>query len=417
MEKKVYTMSQKEINRLQVIEKVESKQISQLEAAQQLGIRARQVRRLQATYRSKGVTGLLSERRGKPSNNKLSDTIKSKAVELIEKKYADFGPTLAHEKLTENHDMNLSVESCRKIMIKHKIWKPKRKKIATIHAMRTRRSARGELVQIDGSPHAWFEDRGPKCTLLVFVDDATSEIMQLHFEAEESTQGYFDATKKYLFKHGVPVALYSDRHGIFRVNIPEAKTGTGETQYSRAMRELGISLINANSPQAKGRVERLNGILQDRLVKELRLQNISTIAFANQFALEYVVEYNKRFSVEAASSVDAHQPLVLDEIAVDNILCHRYARKITKNLEVHYQNKIYQIQPVGKGYTLRQAHVGVYDCRGIVTLMYKGKPLDYKIFEKAQRGTPIASSKQINTMVDKRCHKPPAENHPCRRTI
>jgi len=339
---------------------------------------------------------------------------------LIRKKYPDFGPTLAHEKLTEVHGLKLSVESLRGIMMTSGIWKGKKRKVVATHQMRTRRSCLGELIQIDGSPHAWFENRGPRCCLLVFVDDATGRIMMLHFEEEESAQGYFDATYKYIILHGIPVAFYSDRHGIFRVNIKEAQSGTGETQYSRSLRELDITLINANSPQAKGRVENKNGTLQDRLVKELRLQDISDIKSANDFLPGFIKDFNRRFAKIPASSTNLHRKRQLPPKLLRHILSHQHERTITKNLEVHYQNKVYQIQSKTPGYTMRKAKIKVHDDCGKVTLIYKGKSLPYKIFEKHQNVTLIASSKQVNSMLEKTQKPPskprykPSQNHPWR---
>jgi hypothetical protein len=362
-------MSPKEIDRLTVMEKIKLKQVTQGDAAKALGLERRQVIRIYQSYLSEGASGLVSKRRGKQSNNRLSEELKQRAIELVKTHYSDFGPTLAHEKLTEEHQLSLSVESLRQLMIREAIWKGKKRKQVIHHQIRARRSEYGELVQIDGSPHAWFEERGPRCTLLVFVDDATGRIMQLLFEPEESTAGYMEAIRQYLSKHGRPIAFYSDKHGIFRVNIKEAKSGTGETQLSRALRELDIELINANTPQAKGRVERMNGTLQDRLVKELRLKGISDIESAHKFLPEFIESYNKKFAIEPASPVDAHRLTIPDDKNLDLILCQRHTRTISKNLEVRYNNTIYQIQSDDAGYTMRQQKVSVHDHDGVVTLM------------------------------------------------
>ena len=282
--------------------------------------------------------------------------------------------------------------------------------------MRQRRAQYGELVQIDGSPHAWFEDRAEPCTLLVFVDDATGKIMQLHFEEQESCYGYMDALRGYLMQHGCPLNLYSDKHGIFRVNIKQARGGTGETQFSRALRELGIGLVHANTPQAKGRVERMNATLQDRLVKELRLRGISTIEQANAFLLEFIEDFNKRFAVKAASGKDAHRQVIPSEGQLEQILCKRCTRVISKNLEVHYQNKIYQIKTEDMGYTLRGAKVSVNDYKGKVSLVYKHKQLDYTVMELAKRINPVVDSKSLDTHMRKQSQWKPPSNHPWKRT-
>ena len=415
-------MSQKEIHRLEVLEKLLSKQLSQLAAADLLGMSTRHLRRLQHEYKLYGAAVLVSKKRGKASNNQLCPKVKALAISLIQECYADFGPTLAHEKLTEQHQLNLSVESVRQLMLKNGLWRGKKRKVIQTHQMRVRRSCLGELIQIDGSPHAWFEDRGPRCCLLVFVDDATGRIMMLHFEEEESTQGYFDATYQYILAYGLANTFYSDKHGIFRVNIREAEEGTGETQFSRALKTLDIQLINAHSPQAKGRVENKNGTLQDRLVKELRLRKINDIQTANQFLPEFIQDYNKRFAKPAASPVDAHRPLKLSKLELRKILSHHYERTITKNLEVHYKNNIYQIQTKTPSYAMRKAKVLVQDDRGEVTLIYKDKPLAYEIFDKNNATTPVANTKQINQYVDKKAKEikkaqpRPAPNHPWRES-
>lgn len=408
------TMSLREVNRLEVFEQVASKRITQVEGGRRLGLGKGQMIRLFKAYRTSGACGLISKRRGQPSNNRLSEGLKSEALALLKEHYIDFGPTFAHEKLTEVHGLQLSVESLRQLMVQSDLWKGKQRREVKVHQMRTRRSSYGELVQIDGSPHAWFEDRGPRCTLLVFVDDATGKLMQLHFEPEESTQGYFDASRKYFSQHGRPVAFYSDKHGIFRVNIKEAKSGTGETQFGRAMRELDIQVFHANSPQAKGRVERMNGTLQDRLIKEMRLKGISDIAAANTFAPTYIAAHNKRFSVAARSPVDAHRKALPDAPVLGQILCQRHIRTLTKNLEAHYNNKVYQIQIATQGYAMRGAKVHVCDQQGKVTILYKQRVLSYTIFDKGHRTTPIVSSKQINSRVQKHVKHKPSVDHPWR---
>ena len=382
-----------------VLEKVISKQLTQAEAAKMLKLSRRQVVRICKRYRADGPEGLISRHRGRLANNKLSDKTKESALKLIKERYHDFGPTFAHEKLTELHGLKMSVESLRQLMVKGGIWKRKKRKSSPVHQMRVRRSQYGELVQIDGSPHAWFEDRGPRCTLLVFVDDATGKIMQLYFEPEESTAGYMEAIRRYLPQHGRPLAFYSDRHGIFRVNIKDAKNGTGETQLSRALRELDIELINANSPQAKGRVERMNSTLQDRLVKEMRIKGVSDIESANKFVPEFIESYNKKFAVEPASPIDAHQLTIPDNKNLGLILCQRHIRIISKNLRVRHNNKVYQIKTTGMGYTMRNARVQVNDNKGAVTLVYKNKSLPYEIFNPNQRPTPVVEALLINSAI------------------
>jgi hypothetical protein len=229
---------------------------------------------------------------------------------LIAKRYPDFGPTFACEKLREAQGFDLSVATVRRLMTAAGFWIPRKLRPPKVHQPRNRRSCLGELVQIDGSDHRWFEERGPSCTLLVFIDDATSRLMTLHFTQIESTFSYFEAMEHYLSAHGKPVALYSDKFSVYRVNANnyEEKTfGKGITQFGRACFELNIDTWCANSSQAKGRVERANLTLQDRLVKELRLREIDSKEAANAYAPSFIADYNARFAKPPRSAHDAHR--------------------------------------------------------------------------------------------------------------
>ncbi len=407
------TMSQKELTRLEVIQRTEKKTLKQKEAAKMLGISERHVKRLLRAYRQSGAEGLISKRRGKPSNNQMKEEVKQQAIDLIYSQYHDFGPTLAHEKLTEKHALKLSVETVRKLMITEGLWKPKKAKKLVVHQMRERRACLGELVQLDGSPHKWFEDRGEACNLLTFIDDATGKLMELYFTPGETTFSYFAATQRYLPRYGKPVAFYSDKNGIFKVNIPNALTGSGMTQFGRAMKELDIEIICANTPQAKGRVERVIEVLQDRLVKEMRLRGISNIDVANEYAFEYMTEYNARFAVQPRSSHDAHRPL-LPSADLALIFTKQEQRILSKNLTLQYEKVIYQIQTSRPSYAMRKAPVTVCeDAQGKVTILYKGRSLDYTIYLKQQRQAEVVSSKSIDHKL-KQPYKP-AKNHPWRR--
>ena len=406
-------MSQKELTRLEVIQRTEKKTLKQKEAAKMLGISVRHVKRLLRAYRQSGAEGLISKRRGKPSNNRLNAEVKKQSIDLIYSQYHDFGPTLAHEKLTEKHALKLSVETVRKLMITEGLWKPKKAKKLVVHQMRERRACLGELVQLDGSPHKWFEDRGEACNLLAFIDDATGRLMELYFTPGETTFSYFAATQRYLPRYGKPVAFYSDKNGIFKVNIPNALTGSGMTQFGRAMKELDIEIICANTPQAKGRVERVIEVLQDRLVKEMRLRGISNIEAANEYTLEYITEYNARFAVQPRSSHDAHRPL-LPSADLALIFTKQEQRILSKNLTLQYEKVIYQIQTSRPSYAMRKAPVTVCeDAQGKVTILYKGRYLDYTIYLKQHRQAEVVSSKAIDDKL-KKPHKP-AKDHPWRR--
>lgn len=361
-----------------------------------MGLTTRQVKRLQFQYPQKGLIGLASKHRGKPSQNHLDPEEISKAITLIKERYHDFGPTLVHEKLVEVHEMTISVESVRKLMIKEGIWRGKKRKVIPVHQQRARRSSLGELIQRNGSDHDWFEGRREKCCLIIMIDDATSQIMWLHFSEVETTEAYFTSIEEYMKRYGRPICFYSDRHSIFRVNMKEAESGNGEAQFGRAMRELGIEIICANSSQAEGRVEKANGTLQDRLIKEMRLKGISDISTANAYLSEFIENYNRRFAIEAANKIDAHRKELPDEETIKLILSEHHLRKVSKNLEISYKNVTYQIQSKTSSYSMRKAIITVSVRQEKVILLYKGKILDYKIYDRNNRPAKVIISKQLN---------------------
>jgi hypothetical protein len=409
-------MSSKELQRVEIMERLLAKRLSQVEAGQHLGLSTRHVRRLQENYRRDGARGLLSARRGKPSNHRLSQAIEKEALAWIESRYKDFGPTLAHEKLKEVHHLKLSVESVRQLMIREGYWEGKRRRRIVVHQQRSRRSRVGELVQMDGSPHDWFEGRGERCSLLVWVDDATSRLMHLRFEPCETTLGYMRGLKDYVKKHGRPLCLYTDKHGIFRQNQGSDLKELEDPQLVRALKTLGIELICANSPQAKGRVERANGILQDRLIKEMRLRGISDPETANAFLEEFREDYNRRFAVEPRDKEDSHQKGLPSEEELALILSHHEWRQLSKNLELSYHNTLYQVESNHTGYRLQQSRILVSEgLTGEVTLWHQGKSLPYKTLSKQQRRTEILDSKEkehrVNKVVQARQSKP-ASTHP-----
>lgn len=415
------TMSRKELHRLSVIEKIIDKRLTQALGAQQLRLTIRQVKRLVSKYKQYGAAGLISKQRGQVSNNKFSAKKIEEIKKLVSIHYYDFGPKFAAEKLVEKHGIKVSKETLRQWMVEWGMWKAKRQKQAQIHPQRDRRDCYGELIQIDGSPHPWFEDRGPKCCLLVAIDDATSRLCSLHFEPTETTAGYFKLMRKYIKNHGIPLATYSDRHGIFRINLPTAREDT-ETEFGRAARQLGIEVICAHSPQAKGRVERANKTLQDRLVKEMRLLGISDIETANAYLPTFIEDHNRRFAVDALSSEDAHRKNLPTVEEMNLIFSYQEERTISKNLEFSYENMIYQIKTNTKGYRLRHSIVTVCrDLNDVITLVCRGKILEYTCHKRAKHNADIVDSKQLCAKVDSIAHKtkkytPPA-NHPWRHFI
>jgi transposase len=413
---KLLQMSAKELSRLEVMQRLTQTRMSQTEAGKILSLSVRQIKRLLKVYRKQGAAGLVSKHRGRKANNRLSEEVKRKALNLLKTKYQGFGPTLAHEKLVEREKLKLSDESVRQLMIEEGLWKPRKAKKVVIHQLRERRACFGELVQIDGSPHDWFEGRAERCVLLVFIDDATGQLVQLLFVECESFFSYCQAAQGYFQQYGKPVALYSDKHGIFRVNVPSTGTGEALTQFGRAMQELDIQIICANSPQAKGRVERVIQTLQDRLPKELRLRGISHMTEGNAYLPEFLQDFNQRFAVDARSSVDAHRPLTPKE-DLARILTWQETRTLSKNLTLQFQKTVYQIQTDRPTYALRQAQVTVcVNAQEEITILYNGKILPYSIYKQQAKQAEIVSAKQLDLALKaKRLPPKPAPDHPWRR--
>jgi len=395
------TMSAKELNRLEILGRVLERRLTQAQAAEQLGLGVRQVERLCRKLRLDGRQGLVSKKRGRPSNRKLSAALRERALALVQSRYADFGPTLAAEKLDEQHGVIVSVETLRRWMIEVELWVPRSQRTRRVHQPRHRRSCFGELIQIDGCDHEWFEDRAPRCTLLVYVDDATSRLVELRFVQSESTFDYFEATRSYLECHGKPVAFYSDQASVFRVTNSPVRENGGVTQFGRALSELNIDIICANTPQAKGRVERAHLTLQDRLVKELRLAGISTIEGANAFAPAFIDSYNARFGRDPMSDHDAHRPVRKDE-DLEQILCWQEDRKISKELTVHFQGGRYLIEPGPETLELRGRRCRVHEYYdGRVELRYEGRCLPFTVFEEQRRVTlgAIVANKRLGAVL------------------
>jgi transposase len=413
---KLLTMSAREVNRLEVMQRLKEKNLNQREAAKIVGVSVRQVKRMIKAYREKGAVGLVSQRRGRASNNRLNEATRVQALDLLGGKYRGFGPTLACEKLVEVEGLKISKESVRKMMVVAGLWKVRRVRKIVIHQMRERRPCVGELVQIDGSPHDWFEGRTPGCVLLVFIDDATGKLLQLLFVGSESFFSYCAAAQAYFECYGKPVAFYSDKHGIFRVNQGSAGQESGLTQFGRAMQELDIQIICANTPQAKGRVERANQTLQDRLVKEMRLRGISSLEAGNAFLPEFMADFNRRFGVPPISQHDAHRPLAAQD-SLAHILTWQEPRILSKNLTLQFNKVVYQIQTERPSYSMRKAAVTVcLDDQENITILYKGKSLSYTVFHMQAKQSEVVQSKQINQALisQGKAHKP-APNHPWRK--
>ena len=337
MSEGLVSMSGKEVDRLGVIRDLAEGRIRQRQAADQLVLGVRQVKRLARRCRERGAAGLVSGRRGRRSNNAIAPEVRQRDMDLVRERYADFGPTFAREKLVEVHGLKLSAETLRKWMVEDGLRRVKPRRGSPVRQRRPRRPRLGELVQIDGSEHAWFEDRGPRRSLIVFIDDATGRLLALRFVPAETTEAYMGVLRGYLDGHGRPVAVYSDRHGVFRVNHRDRE---GElTQFGRALKTLDIEPIHAGSPQAKGRVERANGTLQDRLVKEMRLRGIDGMEAGNSFPPEFMEDFNRRFAAEPLCPADVHRPVLHDAAELGLILSLHSTRKVSRNLTLQYRGR------------------------------------------------------------------------------
>jgi transposase len=404
----ILMVRQKELKRLHVIQKVLERGIKEVEAAEILGLSSRQIRRIVKRVRIEGDKGVIHKSRGQPSKRRIPDAIRGKIVQLYRSQYWDFGPTLASEKLQERDQLEVSDETLRLWLLESGDWK-KRRKTRGHRRWRERKAHRGEMVQMDGSHHDWFEARGPHCVLMSYIDDATGKVFGRFYEYE-GTIPAMDSFKRYSQKDGLPIRVYLDRHTTYK---SPAKASVEDllndevplSEFERALKELGVEVIHALSPQAKGRVERLFRTLQDRLVKEMRLREIGTIEEANEFLKQYLPVYNRRFSVLPRQRLDLHRPLPKG-LNLDSVLCIKTERRLRNDFTVAHNKKLYQIED-----RTRASKVMVHEyINGSLRMTYRDQPLRFK--EIATR--PV---KQEKGPVKERIRRPPipSANHPWRK--
>ena len=415
---RLWILSANEIERLEIIQLVLTKRLSVTRAAERVGVGRQRMSQLVNAYRRDGAVALASGKRSKPANNKYPDELRARCCNLVRQYYADFGPTLAAEYLEERHDIVVSRETLRKWMVDDGIWTTRAARRKAVQQRRQRRDCRGELVQLDGSQHDWFEGRGPKCTLLVYIDDATSELLHLEFVQSESTFALMAATRNYVEQHGRPLALYTDKAGVFRNHARTARPRAGArptqktdselgTQFTRALDELGITLLCANTPQAKGRVERANGVLQDRLIKAMRMEGISDMGTANAYAATYIKAHNSRFARQAVNPKDLHRPLE----ARHNVACSmsvKTTRKVSMSLDLRYEGHLVILNkaPHADGFdpqSLIHVRVDIHDYPdGRFEILHKGRSLSYRVFNKAQRinQSDVVESKRLGSTLE-----------------
>lgn len=397
-------MSIKELERIKVLSQVREGKMTQVLAARLLNISDRQVRKLLKRLKVDGDRAIISKKRGKPSNHRFSIEIKERALSLARNHYVDFGPKLTMEYLLREHALCISKETLRKWMIECHLWIPRCQGKGKLHPPRERRRVFGELVQVDGSHHDWFEGRSPPCCLMVFIDDATSTITSLHFSKGEDFEAYAEGFMKHLENYGIPLSLYGDRCSVL---TPREQTPTGLTQFHKCLQELNCELILARSPQAKGRVERANRTLQDRFVKMLRIRGVNTIDQANEVLEEYRQEHNRYFSKKPDEHQNAHRPL--DGICLQNVFSIREIRTLDKDFVVQFENNFYQIiaQP-NKLY--RRAKIEIRKLlNGDQKAFFQGK--EVKMVSLKVNKTPIVDFKALANWEPKTKYVPPT-THP-----
>lgn len=408
-------MTTDEIERLQTVQRVCDGYLSQIEAAANLQISTRQVGRIVAAYRRSGPEAVISKRRGKQPNNRVAETLRETILEHYRGDYHGFGPTLFSQSLAEHHAIHVSREWLRTLLADAGLWKRKRR---NRHArpLRERRSRFGELIQMDGSPHPWFEKRGPICTLLLAIDDATSRVTAGRFETAETSNGYYRLIREHIETFGRFCSAYTDKSSIFRYSgsSPDEKI---ITQLQRALDELEIELICAHSPQAKGRVERANRTFQDRLIKTMRLKRIDTIAQANTFLPIFIANHNQNFAVLPTSTEDAHRTTTGFDLA--QILCRHEERLVTKNLMFQIDDHFFTLIDA---YSRRNLSTGSrlnihVQPDGTMSVFHDTHLLEAQPTGKRERIAPIVDTKELNPHLDRRIPNPkktrtPAANHP-----
>jgi len=378
----------------------------------------RQVRRIKKRVINKGIEGVRHKSRGQPGNRKFSENFIKKTMSILKNKYSDFKPTFASEKLLENHNIKINKESLRQLMITDELWSPKpRKSPKKRHVWRQRMANYGEMQQFDGSYHKWFEDRGDECCLLLSVDDATGKITKAKLDKNEGTIAVFNFWMEYIEKHGSPTSIYLDKFSTYKINHPSAVDNKNLlTQFQRAMNQIGIKTITAHTPEAKGRVERMNATLQDRLVKELRLANISTFKEANKFLNTYITKFNKQFSVLPSKQDNLHKPVnKVVKKQLRQIFSIQSQRKVNNDYTIMFKNQFFQLEEKQPTTVFKKDTVSIEEhLNGNIKINLKGHYLNYQVLpERPKKIKDIPVVALTNRKTD---YKPPAD-HPWRRMV
>lgn len=410
-------MNKRELDKYEVLRRLIHRDINGPKAAELLRLSTRQIRRLKGQVQAGGAKALMHGNRGKVSNRRIPERQKRSIVKLLHKLYPDFGPTFAAEKLAERHRIKKDPKTIRRIMIDERLWRPKTSPASPHRAWRQRKDAFGEMQQFDGSYEYWFEDRGPKACLLAGIDDATGRITKAEFAANEGVVPVFGFWREYLREHGKPRAVYLDKFSTYKMNSRFSEANHElKTQFERAMRELDIEIIIAHSPQAKGRVERLFGTLQDRLIKELRLAGIAAAPAANDFLkATFVPDFNRRFAVHPVSPANLHRPLAAKELnQLPAILSRHAQRSVNADFTVSYRNRWYQLTKEQTATVRKKDRLTVEErLDGSVHLRLRGKYLNYKILPA--RPSKVVTVPWVLTAASPPPPRKPAPNHPWRK--
>jgi transposase len=418
------TLNREEQKRLMVLNQVGEGRVGAGGGPGVLGLSVRHVRRLLARYRKEGAAGLVHGNRGRRPHNKLDDTLRERVTELATSKYGGLNTQHLSEILVEREGLKLSRSTVRRVLLGSGIRSPRKRRAPRHRSRRERYPQQGMLLQMDASHHDWLEGRGPRFCLVGAIDDATGEVPHALFRPEEDTQGYFQLLEHIVAIHGVPLAVYRDRHSIFesspkrRESLEEQLAGEREpTQFGRLLKELGITSIPSNSPQGRGRVERLWGTFQDRLVSELRIAAARTIAQANQVLADFLPRYNRRFMVPAAQPGSAYRPTHAGFVPQD-LFCLKHQRTVGSDNVVRFNNRRLQIQPGLDRPSYARVRVTVHEgFDGRLALYYKGQRR--ATTDAPPESAQLRSTKPESDLLVKRFlrHQPwkPGPRHPWRR--
>ena len=413
------TLTMKELQRYEIAQKLIQKRISEEEARKLMSLKSvRQVRRIKKRVMKEGAKAVAHRNRSRPGNRKLSENFVKKVITIVKEKYRDFKPTFATEKLLENHSIKIGRETLRKLMTNEGLWKPKpRKEPKDRHVWRARKDNYGEMQQFDGSYHYWFEDRAEECCLLLSIDDAKGEITYAKFDKNEGTIAVFRFWLEYFIQNGLPLSIYLDKFSTYKINHPSAVDNKELiTQFQRAMRQVGVNPITAHSPEAKGRVERMFATLQDRLVKELRLANISTIEKANEFLKTFIPKFNQKFAVVPQKQADLHRKVSKElKAKLPQIFSIQSQRKVNNDYTILFKNKFFQLDEKQPTTIFKKDAVTIEEhLNGEIKINFKGRYLNYQ--ELPERPQKIINVPVIALTNRKPDYKPPAD-HPWRRMV